>query len=485
MNINTLQRQSLLTFGSLAGVTVLGYFSTIYFAHFLGPAILGSYFLFFAYFGIFDLLGDGGFGGAAVKRISEGKEQNEYFTAFIILRLFLLVFSISAFFLVSFFASQYLIGISDKQLFYLFIIALIVSTVHSCIGADVYGTTQVGVLQVTSFINSILKIIIQVIAVFLGFGVGGLVTGFIFGMLAAAIINHRFIRLKISVCTRSHIRGLLSFSVWTFLSSGGVLVFSYADTILIGYFLSEADVGIYRVAYQLASITSIVVTSFHVTLYPSISRWHAENNIPMIQQALSKAITFCFVLAVPITVGGTILAERLMYYLYGASFQSGWDVLIILLLVQVANIFMYLFTMCLNGINKPRESFTVTSISALLNIVCNVILIPIFGIAGAAGATLITISLNAVLGYVVLRPEIPLKLEMRSVAHILLSAIFMASIVICYTWYLGIGSFFNLCACVLIGAVCYFVVLLKLDTDISHHIYGILTTMKVAIDNET
>jgi O-antigen/teichoic acid export membrane protein len=73
MNVSSIQRQSVISLFSTIALTGIGFLSTIYFAHTLGPAPLGAYFLYLAYFGIFNLVGDGGFGGAAVKRISEGK----------------------------------------------------------------------------------------------------------------------------------------------------------------------------------------------------------------------------------------------------------------------------------------------------------------------------------------------------------------------------------------------------------------------------
>ena len=57
----------------------------MYFAHTVGAGVLGGYFLFMAYFGIINLVSDGGFGGAAIKRISEGEEQDAYFSAFFVL----------------------------------------------------------------------------------------------------------------------------------------------------------------------------------------------------------------------------------------------------------------------------------------------------------------------------------------------------------------------------------------------------------------
>ena len=91
----------------------------------------------------------------------------------------------------------------------------------------------------------------------------------------------------------------------------------------------------------------------------------------MIELSLSKAITYCLLLAIPITVGGIVLSDKLLYFLYGAAFQSGANTLIILLFVQIASIFMILLTLCLNATNKPRESFFVTLVSAILNIILN------------------------------------------------------------------------------------------------------------------
>jgi hypothetical protein len=63
MVISPIQRQSFISLISTLALTGVGFLSTIYFAHTLGPPPLGAYFLFAAYFGTLNLLGDGGFGG--------------------------------------------------------------------------------------------------------------------------------------------------------------------------------------------------------------------------------------------------------------------------------------------------------------------------------------------------------------------------------------------------------------------------------------
>lgn len=477
MNISPIQRQSLLSFGSLITITGLGYISTFYFAHFLGPAVLGSFFLFLAYYGIFDLIGDGGFGGAAVKRISEGKDQNEYFSAFFLLRLLLLGLSIVTFIIIS----PFLTGLATDGLLYWLILALVAGTLASITAINLYGTAQVGIMQVSNLVNTIFKNLVQVLAVFIGFGLGGLAAGFIAGFIAALVINLNYIRLGFARFNRAHFSALLSFSIWTFLSSGGLLIITYADTILIGQFMTETDVGIYRVAFQLTSVASFMVTVFHTVLYPHISRWHAENQIIRIEDSLTRAFTYSFFLAIPVTAGGIILSEKLLYYLYGASFASGAPVLSILLFVQIANIFMFLLTMCLNAMDMPKISFYSTAVSAALNIFLSILLIPRFGIEGAAFASLVSITVNALLAYALIRSSIHISVDLKSVKNLVLSALVMSGVLLGCVYLFPVRSFAGLILVLLLGAAVYFSAVLALDRKIRDDLRSLLETMHLPV----
>ena len=204
---------------------------------------------------------------------------------------------------------------------------------------------------------------------------------------------------------------MLGFSFWIFLTSSGSLIFSYADTILIGLFMGDADVGVYRTAFQLTSVATFTTLAFHIVLYPKISMWESIGDISSIENALSRSFTYSLLLAIPVCVGGWILGERLLYFLYGSSFVEGTTSLYLLLLVQVANVFMYLGTMSLNSLNRPRDAFWVTAIASVTNIILDIALIPILGIAGAAVATLIAMTLNGVLALHLLSRKITVKLE--------------------------------------------------------------------------
>ncbi|MGB4757247.1 MAG: oligosaccharide flippase family protein, partial [Candidatus Methanoculleus thermohydrogenotrophicum] len=210
MRINPIQRQSLISLVSTIGLTAVGFLSTMYFAHTVGLSILGAYYLFVAYFSIFNLLGDGGFGSAAVKRISEGVDQGAYFSAFIVLRVMLMAVSVGFLFI----ARPYLTDLTSSGVFPWLVLALVVSVFSSITANGVYGRGKVGVNQISGLINNLVRISIQVVAVILGYGLAGLAGGFVAGILAAGFFNLRFLDLAPAPFRRSHISSLFAFSFW-------------------------------------------------------------------------------------------------------------------------------------------------------------------------------------------------------------------------------------------------------------------------------
>jgi O-antigen/teichoic acid export membrane protein len=460
---------------STIALTGIGFISTIYFAHTLGPAPLGAYFLFLAYFGILNLVGDGGFGGAAVKRISEGKEPNEYFSAFVFIRIVLLALSVS----LLLFAEPYFKELNSSGVFFWILLALIVSVFSSSSGIGVYGTGKVGVYQISGFVDALLRTLFQIIVVFLGFGVAGLTGGFVGGLIAGGLMNFRYLDLRLVRFGLSHLKNLSGFSFWIFLTASGSLVFCYADTILIGFFMSNADVGIYRTAFQLTSVATFATLAFHTVLYPKISNWGTQGQITRIENSLARAWTYSLFLAIPTCIGGWILGDKLLYYLYGASFAEGAPALYFLLLVQIVNVFMYLGTMSLTALNRPKDAFWITIIAAIVNILLDIILIPILGITGAAVATLIAMTFNAVGALILLSRVISVKLEYDPVKNILFASGLMGIFLLMIHFLLPITHVSFMFAQVIVGAGIYIFVLFKRDRQIHDEIRDLSVNLGV------
>jgi O-antigen/teichoic acid export membrane protein len=147
MSIEPIRRQSIVSLVWQIAFTFIGFFSTMYFAHAVGAGILGAYFLFIAYFGIIGLMTDGGFGGAAVKRISEGEEPDAYFSAFVVLRSVFVTVVVVV--LIAF--RSYFVDLDKAGTFIWLLIALVVSLLYVAVSCGIVVRGKMGINATAGF----------------------------------------------------------------------------------------------------------------------------------------------------------------------------------------------------------------------------------------------------------------------------------------------------------------------------------------------
>ncbi|RSD35379.1 MAG: polysaccharide biosynthesis protein [Methanohalophilus sp.] len=471
MGIGEIQRQGLISFSGQIIQTIIGFLSTMYFARILGADALGAYFLFMAYYMMIGMVTDGGIGGASIKRISEGKDQDAYFSAAFVLRLIVTLIIL----IIIVMLRNYFVDLSNAGVFSWLLIAFVLSLLKGPLYNGMAGCGKMGVHAAGNYFGDISRTILQIIAVFLGYGLDGLMGGFVAGIIASTIVSLPFFDLHLTKFGWKHVKNLSSFSFWLFLTSSGIMIYSYADRIIIGYFMNNADVGIYQIAVQLAAFASFATIALRSTLWPKVSSWGINGDFGLVEKSLSKAILYSLILAIPAFVGGVTLGNNLLYNFYGSEFSGGYLVLVIILLGQVANVFQYLFTMYLGALDFQKESFKATAIGTTGNIILNVLLIPLIGIDGAALATLITLALNSLLAGRYLSKIININLEYSSIVNIIIAS---ATMGLC----IGISNILNPLSGVvstllqvLIGAIIYSFFILKLDNSIKREFKEIAT----------
>lgn len=475
MGIDVVQRQSLISITSQISVTFIGFLSTIYFAHAVDAGILGLYFLFLTYYGVITMLTDGGLGGAAIKRISEGEEKNAYFSAFFVLRILIFTIAIIGLFIFR----NFFIDLNTSGAFFWLLIALIVSIFHGTVLCGVAGRGKMGVKAISSFIGDTTRITLQVIAVFLGYSVAGLIGGYVAGLVMGIFIGLRFFDLKFVRFGFKHVKSLSIFSFWLFLTSSGALLYSYSDKIVIGYYLNNADIGVYSIVMQFITIAAFTTNAIRGTLWPQVSYWGKISEIRLIEASLSRAFTYSFILAIPVLVGGVLLGDKLLYFLYGAEYERGYLTLVIVSFVQIINIFQFFFTSYLSALDYQKEAFKVTAAGAIFNLILSILLIPVIGIAGAAVATLISLLLNAILAKRVLSQILTIRIELDSLSKILKVTAIMGLFVGAYRLIIPLSNIWLTLIPVISGGVLYGILILKFDNSIHNEIKKIAVQMNL------
>ena len=282
------QRHSTMYLVSSTGITLVGFLATIFYAHWVGADILGQYFLFLSYFAIAGLFTDLGIGYAAIYRICEGKDQDAYYTTCLVFRL--LLWLIVAVVLLVF--SNHLGTLDQAGLLWVLIAVLGISTLASCLGTAIGASNRLGLAASVSLIQNISQIVIQVIAVFLGFQ--GVRPDWrpCRGVVTEIVIFVKYVDYHLTQFHWSHVKRIFSFSSWAFLSTTCTTLFDNANLLIIAYFLTISDVGIFGICWTFSVFALFISTALCNTLFVKVSRWKAAGDVNAITIALSRATSY-------------------------------------------------------------------------------------------------------------------------------------------------------------------------------------------------
>ena len=192
---------------------------------------------------------------------------------------------------------------------------------------------------------------------------------------------------------------------------GGVqLLFGYADSFLLGIFKNDQEVGIYRVAVQISSLVVFALAALNQMLHPHFSRLYAEKNMEELQRLVSFSSKIILFLSVIPSVIFLVFGEMIVTYVYGQEYSIGSNTLSILIVGNLLNAAFGSVGALLNMTGHEKDSMRGMIIALIVNIVLDVVLIPYYGMEGAAVAT----AVSMVVWNVILRRYVRLRLGIES-----------------------------------------------------------------------
>ena len=170
------------------------------------------------------------------------------------------------------------------------------------------------------------------------------------------------------------------------LSSSVLLLMAWSDTIMIGIFKTEADVGVYNVALKLAMITGIVLGAVNSIVAPKLSETFNNDRIDEFRKLIKQSTRIIFFSTLPILIILFLFPEFLLSF-FGIEFVMAKTTLLILLIGQIVNAMSGSVGFILQMTGKEKVYQNILLLALVFNIVLNIVLIPIYGIEGAAIAS--------------------------------------------------------------------------------------------------
>ena len=167
------------------------------------------------------------------------------------------------------------------------------------------------------------------------------------------------------------------------------LIYSYTDSVMLGYWNMMAETGWYNAAYKIVTAGLLPMGFVGASFYPALSKFSKESK-EKFQKTWDYELRIMILLALPLVVGGMLLAPKIIYSFYSLDFAP--SILAFQILILTAGIiFLYRpFYDAMIVLNQQTKTFWITIVGALTNVILNLILIPKYSLYGAAIATLIT-----------------------------------------------------------------------------------------------
>src|SRR3989344_1169233 len=258
--------------------------------------------------------------------------------------------SIRISFPISLFFMMMLILFADKISINLFhnpnlipILKLFSFTIPFIVLSNIFASTMLGFKKVTyhvminEVIENTVKFALTFILIFLGYNLFGAMIAYVISIIVTFILSLYFVQKKTfkifdkKIKTEFITKELLVFSLPLFFAGFSDLIIKWGDVLLIGYFKTASDVGIYNAALATATLLTLVPTALMIIFLPTITNLYSKKNNKEIKKVSIRTSKWIFFCNLPIFIMLLILSKDLLRILFGKEYIIGTTSFIILL----------------------------------------------------------------------------------------------------------------------------------------------------------
>ena len=206
--------------------------------------------------------------------------------------------------------------------------------------------------------------------------------------------DNSYVRKTVSYGLRAHLSNILAFVNYR------------ADLFLVNFFLNPAAAGVYVIAIHIAEKLWMISQAASTVLLPRLSAMHDDS------KARLKLTNKFFWLVSVVTTILSGLAGLLLYFflepIFGENYVSALPAFLWLLPGIIAGAGGRIYSNCIAAAGKPEWNMYVSFLVVLLNIIFNIVLIPKYGLLGAAWATSAVYCFNALIKFSLVRRTLQL-----------------------------------------------------------------------------
>ncbi|MBR9916562.1 oligosaccharide flippase family protein [bacterium] len=215
-----------------------------------------------------------------------------------------------------------------------------------------------------------------------------------FSFLLNVFINIKTFHFRAKKLKIKEYKELYAESFPFFLTASTGIIISKSDILILNLFTTQEQIGYYHISIKLGFILTIFFTSINKFIGPVFSKLYHANQIEELLNSAKKTTFIIFLLSLPPALLLLFFGENILMLFFGKEFSNSYVPMVIIIISQIVNVFFGSVGVLLDMSGNQKFVFKATLISAIANVVLNFILMPFYGILGAAIATLFSVVLN-------------------------------------------------------------------------------------------
>lgn len=168
------------------------------------------------------------------------------------------------------------------------------------------------------------------------------------------------------------------------------------DTVLLGILQGNVAVGWYSAGFRLIDFLLFIPVVYSGAIFPVLAKFHVSSK-ELLKILYEKSFKYLLIISIPIVAGTLILAPQIILFLFQNSYSQSIIALQILIWVIPFMFLVNIFGVMFVSINKQNLMLKLTFVIMILNIVLNLIFIPIYSYVGASVISVVTSVVECIL----------------------------------------------------------------------------------------
>lgn len=252
-------------------------------------------------------------------------------------------------------------------------------------------------------LENVVKLGLTALFLLFGYGLLGAVWSYVLAVasswaLGLYLLERRVVPIFTSaVAPVFQVGELLAFSMPLFFTYMLVPLQNWIDTFFLSYFRTMPEVGIYNVGLLLASLLALLPNLLLPAAYPHIINYYGRGEMEDAKMLARKVSRWVLLAVAPATLWLILVGHELLPLLFGSEYDDGISVVYFLAFGYFAVSMALPCRRILSMVKRTDLIFRVTVVSVVINVLGNLILVPRYGMLGAASATSIALVVDYLL----------------------------------------------------------------------------------------